>query len=120
VCEQMQPPATVIDKRRVLYMRHRERTWGSLRPPKDAVREEKAVTLRGLHEKILLRRGHFFYQCPERIAKSIQLSRIVLICAGYVTPELRSARSDGSTGVLAHPNIRAFKCPVNVTKGDRR
>jgi hypothetical protein len=45
VCEEMQPPSAVIDKRQVLDKRHRERTWGSSSRPKDAVREEEAVAL---------------------------------------------------------------------------
>ena len=87
----MQPPTTVIDKRQVLDVRHCERTWGSLRRPKDADREDKAVTFRGLHEEILLRRGHFLNHCPEGSAQSSQLFRIMLIYAGFVTAELRSA-----------------------------
>jgi len=38
--------------------------------------------------------------------------------AGYVTAELRSALPAGSTGVLAHTNIRAFKCPIDLTKNN--
>jgi hypothetical protein len=93
---------------------------GSPRRPKDAVREEKAVTLRGLHEEILLRRSHFLDQCPERMAKSIQLLRIMLIHVDDITAELRSARSDRTPGVLAETNIRAFKCAIDLTKRNRR
>jgi len=120
VCKEMQPPTTVIDKRQVLDTRHRERTWGSHRRPKDAVREDEAVTLRGLHEEVFLRRSHGLNQCPKRIAKSIQLLRIMLIHADYVTAELRAALPAGSTGVRAHTNIRAFKCPIDLTKNNRR
>jgi hypothetical protein len=116
----MQPPSTVIDTRQVLDTRHRERTWGSPRRPKDAGREEEAVTFRGLHEELLLRRSDFLDQCAERIAKSIQLLGIMLIHAGYVAAELRSALPAGSTGVLAQTNIRAFKYPIDLTKRDRR
>lgn len=116
----MQPPTTVIDKRQVLDTCHRERTWGSPRRPKDTVREEEAVTLRGLHEEILLRRSHFLNQCAERIAKSIQLLGIMLIHAGQITAELRSALPGGSTRVLAQMNIRAFKYPIDLTKRNRR
>ncbi|MDB5040594.1 MAG: hypothetical protein JWN27_1320 [Candidatus Eremiobacteraeota bacterium] len=116
----MQPPGTVIDKRQVFDTRHRERTWRSPRRPKDFVREDEAVALRGLHEELLLRRSHFLNQCPKRIAKSFQLLRIMLIHADYITAELRSARSVGSTGVLARTNARAFKCPIDLTKRNRR
>lgn len=103
-----------------------DREWHSLewnpgsrpRRPKDAVLEEETVTLGALHEEIFLRRSHFLGQCPKRIAKSIQLLRIMLI-HGYITAELCSAHPVGSTGVLAPTNGRAFKCPSELTKRDR-
>jgi hypothetical protein len=116
----MQPSTTVIDRRQVLGTRHRERTCGGPRRPKDAVHEQETVTLRGLHEKIFLRRSRGRNQCPECITKSIQLLRIVLIYTGYVTAELRSAVSIGSTGVLAQTNVRALKCPIDLSKNNRR
>ncbi len=116
----MQPPTTVIDRRQVLDTGHRERTWGSHGRPKDAVREEEAVTLRGFDEEIFLRCSHFLNQCPQRIAKSIQLLRIILINAGYVTAELRSALPGGSAWVLGPTNIHVCKYPIDLTKRNRR
>ena len=50
----------------------------------------------------------------------IQLLRVVLIYTSYVTAELRSAVSIGSTRVLAQTNIHALKCPIDLSKNDRR
>jgi hypothetical protein len=54
------------------------------------------------------------------MAKPIQLSRIMLIHVDDITAELRSARSVGTAGVLAETNIRGFKCPIELTKRNRR
>ena len=116
----MQPSTTVVDKRQVLDTRHRERTCGGPRRPKDAVREEETITLRRLHEELFLRSSRGLNQCPECVTKSIQLLRIVLIYTGYVTAELRPAVSVGSTGVRAQTNIRALKCPIDLSKNNRR
>ncbi len=116
----MQPSSTVLDKRQVLGTRHRERTRGSLRRPEDAVRKGETVTQGGLHEIIFLRRSRGLNQCPECITKAIQLSRILLIYTGYVTAELRSAVSLGPAGVPAQANIRGLKCPIDLSKNNRR
>ncbi len=119
VCQEMQTPSAVSDRCKILDTRHRERTWGGPCRPKDAVREQETVGFRSLHEEILLRRGRFLNQCPERIAKSIELLRVMLIYAGYIAAKPGSARPFGTTGVGARMNIRAFKCPIDLTKGNR-
>ena len=110
----------VIDERQILDTRHPERTCRSLRRLKDAFHVEEAITLRGLYEEVFLRRSHFFNQGSERVGKSIQLLRIVLIHAGHVTAELRSAGPGGSTGVLAQTNIHGFKRSIELTKRNGR
>jgi hypothetical protein len=120
VCKQMQPSTVLIDRGQVFGSRHREKTCGGLRRPKDTVHEEETVTLSGLHEEIFLRRSRGLDQCSERLAKPMQLLRIVLIYAGYITAELRSAVSLWSTGVLAQPNIGILKCPIDLSKNNRR
>lgn len=116
----MQPPRTVIDRRQILGTPDREGTRSRPRRPQDAGREREAVTLSGLYEELFLGRSHRPDQRSERIAESIQLLRIVLIHAGHVAAELRSAIPDGSTGVLAHPDIRAVERADDLTKNDRR
>jgi hypothetical protein len=115
----MQPSGAGVDRRQVFGTRHGKRTCGALRRPKDAVNEDEAVTPSGVHEEIFLRRSGGLNQRSECNAKSIQLLRIVLIYTGDVTPELRSAVSIGATGVPAQTNMRALKCPIDVSKHDR-
>ncbi len=92
----------------------------AIRRPKDAVREEKAVTLRGLHEEVLFRSGHLVDQGPERVAKPIHLLRIVRIHTGDVTAELRSAGPAGFIAVLAQLNARACEGSIDLPKRNRR
>jgi hypothetical protein len=119
VCKELQPPATIADRSKILGAGHRKRMRRRRRRPKNAVYKDEAVALRSLNEKILLRGCHFIDQRPEHFPESSQLLRILLIDARYVPAELRSARPFGSTGVRSQTNIHGGKSSIDLTQGDR-
>jgi hypothetical protein len=119
VCEQLQSPCALIDRSEILDVRHRKRTRCRCRGTKRSAGKREAVAFRGFHEELLLRGRDFVDQRTKHVAEPIPLVRIALIDTRDVPPKLHATRSVGSAGIFAETNIRAGKCAIELTHGNR-
>lgn len=77
--ENLQAPDAVVERLGIVESRYRERFRSGRRHSKSTVGKFETVALRRANEEALLRVGGFVDQRAERVAKLLELSRVLLI-----------------------------------------